>query len=152
MRNAVKYAIFTPRLGLLAMLGSSLVGLIACKDEDPCDPGWVSIDTGCWLAEQGGSGGTSATPMPEGGANGDAAAPSSGGAGDVEPIGNPDAMFGSPCQSNEDCGGPAPVCATDPLFYCSQIECQEGEANEGACPADWRCFKYLDNPSACVDF
>jgi hypothetical protein len=148
-KRAVKYAIFGVRLGLL-VLASCLLGPLGCKDEEPCDPGWVAIDTGCWPEDVGGSGGASAVATPEAGASGDAAAPIAGGAG--EPTGNPDATFGTPCETNDDCGGPAPICATDPLFYCSQIECQEGEANEGACPADWTCFKYMENPSACVDF
>jgi hypothetical protein len=61
-------------------------------------------------------------------------------------------MYGTVCQSNAQCGGPAPICATDPLNYCSQIDCEAGEANEGICPAGWRCFKYQDNPSICVNF
>jgi len=121
---------------------------VACKDEEPCDDGQDSIGTGCFAkpSAAGGSGGSDSTPEPGAGASGEA------GASDIEPPGNADAMFGTACQTNADCGGPAPICATDPLFYCSQIECQEGEANEGTCPEGWSCFKYMENPSACVNF
>jgi hypothetical protein len=126
------------------LLGVGLLFVVACKDEEPCDTGQESIGTGCFDKAVGGGAGRDA--MPAAGETGEA------GAGQIEPPGNPDAMFGDTCASNADCGGPAPVCATDPLFYCSQIDCDAGEANEGACPEGWRCFKYLDNPSACVNF
>ena len=100
---------------------------VACKDDEPCDDDQESVGTSCF-AKATDAGGTGGSPEV------------------------PEVPFGTPCQTNDDCGAPAPVCATDPLFYCSQIECQEGEANEGACPEGWRCFKYLDNPSACVNF
>jgi hypothetical protein len=87
---------------------------------------------------------------PSNGAGGDGA--NAGGApSGIEPPGNPNATFGTKCATNADCGGDAPICATDPLFYCSQINCADGEANAGACPATWVCFKYLDNPTACVN-
>ena len=147
--NSARFA--AQSAALFALLGAlSLLG--ACKDDSPCDPGQEIKGTGCFPIAAGGSGGKSALPQ--------AGAPDAGGAGTdepmagasgIEPPGNPDAMFGTTCQTNADCGGPAPICATDPLFYCSQIECQDGEVNAGACPADWVCFKYLDNPSACVN-
>jgi hypothetical protein len=123
------------------LLGAGLLLAVACKDEEPCDPDQESVGTSCFVAATGGSGGSEATPEPVAGAG-----------SDVEPPGNPDATFGDTCATDTDCGGPAPICATDPLFYCSQIDCEAGEANEGACPEGWRCFKYLDNPSACVNF
>lgn len=116
---------------------------VACKDEEPCDDDQESIGTGCFAKSTGGSGGSQSTAGESG---------EGGAVGAVEPPGNPDATFGTSCETNTDCGGLAPTCATDPLFYCSQIECQDGEANEGACPEGWRCFKYLENPSACVNF
>lgn len=128
-----------------ALLLGALAG--ACKDEQPCDPEQVSIGTVCFPAEAGGSAGTGAA---QAGAPSDAGAGAGGEAAPGEP-GNPDAGFGTPCETNADCGGDAPVCATDPLFYCSQLECDAGEANEGVCPEGWTCLKYLDNPSACVN-
>lgn len=107
----------------LWLLCAGLLLIGACKDDDPCDDGQDSIGTGCFAKTPG------AGEPPE-----------------------PEAMFGDTCKTNDDCGGLAPICATDPLFYCSQIDCEAGEANEGACPEGWRCFKYLDNPSACVNF
>jgi hypothetical protein len=135
----------------LALLVSGLLAALpsACKDRDPCDSDQQSIGTGCFPRPSAGGGGTSSAAP---GATGDGGALDSGGAtSDGEPVGNPDATFGTSCETNADCGGDAPVCATDPLFYCSQIECQEGEANAGACPEGWTCLKYLDNPSACVN-
>jgi len=153
----------SPHFELRAATALALFGLfslslpLGCKDEDPCDPGQELIGTGCFPIPSGGSSGTTSTPAAgapgEGGvSDSSAAGASAAGAGSgIQPPGNPDAMFGTACQTNADCGGPAPICATDPLFYCSQINCQDGEENAGACPADWVCFKYLDNPSACVN-
>jgi hypothetical protein len=151
-----------------ASLVLGLCGLSAlpfgCKDNDPCDPGQEFVSIGCFPVTGGSASAGKAGANPHagaaddaGGANGEPSAggangePSAGGANGVEPPGNPDAMFGTQCATNADCGGDAPVCATEPLFYCSQIDCQDGEANAGSCPADWVCFKYLDNPSACVN-
>lgn len=122
----------------LGLCGLSLVPF-GCKDNDPCDPGQEFVAIGCFPVAAGSAGKSSA----EAGAGG---AEDAGGASGVEPP-----TFGTACATNADCGGDAPICATDPLFYCSQIDCQDGEANAGSCPADWVCFKYLDNPSACVN-
>lgn len=108
----------------LLVLATVSVAPLACKDESPCDESEVSIGTGCF-------------PPPE-----------VGGAG----AGPEASFFGTPCETNDDCGGDAPVCDNVQFNYCLQIECQEGEANEGACPSGWSCFKYQDNPSACVKF
>jgi len=137
---------------LLGLLGLSLVSL-GCKDDDPCDPGQEFIAIGCFPVT-GGSAGKSGTVPAAGAADelgGATGEPNAGGAAGVDPPGNPDAMFGTSCTTNADCGGDARVCLTDPLFYCSQIDCQEGEPNAGSCPTGWTCFKYLDNPSACVN-
>jgi hypothetical protein len=139
-RLAARRSLLTGTL-LLALTG-------ACKDEEPCDPGQVSIGTVCFPAEAGGVAGTGAA---QAGATSDAAGAAAGGEAAAGEPGNPDASFGTPCETNTDCGGDAPVCATDPLFYCSELECGAGEANEGVCPEGWTCLKYLDNPSACVN-
>jgi hypothetical protein len=134
-------------LGLLAALP------VGCKDESPCDPGQEATGVGCFPIKMS-TGGSSngGTTMPEAGQAGDASAGAAGEVGAAgAPAGNPDATFGTMCQTNADCGGDAPICATDPLWYCSQINCDDGEENAGACPADWVCFKYGDNPSACVN-
>jgi hypothetical protein len=117
---------------------------LACRDESPCDDDQDSIGTGCFAKK--------VDEPAEGGSNGVAGAPSGAGA-PGGPSGNPDATFGTPCTLDDDseCGGPAPVCATDPLFYCIQIDCLEGEANEGACPSDWTCYKQAGSPSACIN-
>lgn len=133
-----------PALGLLALLGL-LVAPPGCKDSEPCDPGQESIGTACFLAATGGS-------APQAGSSNDAGA-SDGGApsGGESAMGNPDATFATPCESDADCGGDAPVCATDPLFYCTQLNCKDGEENAGACPDGWSCVLLPPNPSACVN-
>lgn len=132
-------------LALLGLLGSALPG---CKDEEPCDPGQESIGTGCYEIAKGGSAGTSSTA--QGGAISEGGA-ADGGAKASGPGSNPDATFGTPCQVDAECGGDAPVCATDPLFYCTQLDCKDGEANAGACPDGWTCLLLPPNPSACVN-
>lgn len=118
---------------------------LSCKDEDPCDPGQEARGTGCYPVEEGEAGSPGTPSGNEGGA-----ADGAGGAGS-EPTGNPDATFGTKCESDEDCGGDAPVCATEMLFYCTQLDCQDGEANAGACPDGWSCIKVPEKPSACVN-
>jgi hypothetical protein len=111
---------------------------LSCKDEAPCDEGQESIGTGCFpKASSGGSGGKTSEPS---------AGEASGGA----PMGNPDATFGTPCESDADCGGDAPVCDYKMFHYCLQIECGEGEANEGVCPEGWMCVNFPPNPTACL--
>ena len=133
-----------PALGLLALLGL-LVAPPGCKDNDPCDPGQESVGTGCFPVAAGGS-------AAQAGAASDAGASDGGApAGGAASVGNPDATFATPCESNADCGGDAPVCATDPLFYCTQLNCKDGEENAGACPDGWTCVLLPPNPSACVN-
>jgi len=122
---------------------------LSCKDNDPCDPGQELVGTGCFpIPAAGGAPGAGglgdSTP---GGAGASAGGAPSG----IEPPGNPDATFGTKCQSNADCGGPAPICATDPLFYCTQIDCLAGEANADVCPDQWVCLHFPPQPSACVN-
>lgn len=129
--------------GRLLLLSLALMALpLACKDDEPCDSDEESIGPGCFPRAAGGSSGSS-SGEPTSGAGADAGGAGPGG-------GNPDATFGTPCESDADCGGDAPLCDNQQFHYCLQTECQEGEQNEGACPADWTCFKYEDNPSACI--
>lgn len=132
-------------LGLLSLL-CLLVAPPGCKDSEPCDPGQESVGTACFPVATGGS-------AAQAGAASDGGASDGGSPGGGAPaVGNPDATFATPCESDADCGGDAPVCATDPLFYCTQLNCSVGEANEGACPTGWTCFpKAADHPSACVN-
>jgi hypothetical protein len=139
-----------PDIELRALAVLALLGLLAapagCKDSDPCDPGEQAIGTACFPVAMGGSAGGTSEP--------EAGAPSAGGAADggAGPgAGNPDATFGTPCHANAECGGDAPVCATDPLFYCTQLDCKDSEANAGACPDGWTCVLLPPNPSACVN-
>ena len=131
-------------VGLLALL-CLLVAPPGCKDSEPCDPGQESVGTACFLTMTGGR-------ASQAGASNDAGASDGGVAsGGAPAVGNPDATFATPCESNADCGGDAPVCATDPLFYCTQLNCKDGEENAGACPDGWTCVLLPPNPSACVN-
>ncbi len=135
-------------IALLALL--NVLVTPGCKDEDPCDAGQESVGTACYPVATGGSAGSASAP--EAGASNEGGAADGGTPDGIEPPGNPDAVFGDTCETNADCGGDSPICATAPLFYCSQIDCAEGEANDGACPAGWTCFpKAADHPSACVN-
>jgi hypothetical protein len=132
----------------LSLLLAALSGF-ACKDEDPCDPDQVERNALCYPADN--SGGSSSNGGSSSAAAGAAGDP--GGAGGAAPV---DAEFGEACSDTEahsDCGGRAPICAPLPAgSVCTQIECQDGEANAGACPAEWTCLKVGENPSACVNF
>lgn len=132
--------------GLLALLP------VGCKDTDPCDVGQEAKATGCFPIQAGGSN------AGKSGAGGEASAEAGAAAGGVdsgapmvEPWGNPDATWGSPCERNAECGPDAPICATAPFNYCSQIDCQDGEANAGVCPETWVCFKLEPYPAICTD-
>ncbi len=120
----------------------------ACKDTEPCDEGQKSIGTGCFPEATGGSSAGSGS-KPDAGSPSDAGAADGGGG--AASVGNPDATFGTPCETDAECGGDAPVCATDPLYYCTQLDCKDGEANAGACPDGYTCVLLPPNPSACVN-
>jgi hypothetical protein len=144
----LKQAHLHPRFTWLWLSCFAMLATLACKDGEPCDPGMESIGTACFVEQvEPSEGGSSGMDEPLAGA------PSSEAGAPSQPGGNPDATFGTPCMLDDDseCGGPAPVCATDPLFYCIQIDCQEGEANEGACPEGWTCYKQEGSPSACIN-
>lgn len=141
----MKFPVFkAPVFGLLALFGL-LVAAPGCKDTEPCDPGQESRGTACFPVETGGKASQAGTASDGGASDGGA---SSGG---TSAVGNPDATFATPCESDADCGGDAPVCATDPLFYCTQLNCKDGEENAGACPDGWTCVLLPPNPSACVN-
>jgi hypothetical protein len=137
------------------MLGVA-TATFGCKDEEPCDEDQDSIGTGCYPKPEpepepteGGSAATQGgASNAAGGATGEGGWP-----GGIEPPGNPDAMFSSPCTTNKDCSEAAPICLIPPgPEYCSQIDCLEGEANEGSCPDTWVCFKLnAETRSACLN-
>jgi hypothetical protein len=82
--------------------------------------------------------------------------PTDGGNGVVEdaaadaPTAPSGSSFGKTCASMADCGGDAPICGAPQLPMCTQIMCQAGEANAGACPADFTCLSTPGNPSVCL--
>ena len=138
--------------GALAL--ASLV--TACKDEDPCDPGQVEKHGQCY--EVAGSGGSSASGGA-GGASGGITADSAGSGGASEGPDAPalDTAFGTACLDTttfSDCGGTAPICADLSQLgqskMCTQLNCNPGEANAGACPAAFTCFAAPGYPSFCL--
>jgi hypothetical protein len=119
--------------------------LVACKDDDPCDPGEIVKNSQCY-------------PAPATGGQGDGI--ESGGAPDAAagaPSAALDTPFGTSCADTTgatDCGGVAPVCADlTPLgqsLMCTQVECGAGEPNAGACPSTFTCFAPPGYPSVCI--
>src|SRR5688572_2447847 len=116
------------------------LSLFACKDDSPCDPGFVArLGAGCYPEAAAGAAGAAGTA-------GEPVEPGDGGV--------VDAVIGQPCTDTEassDCGGAAPICAPLPSgTVCTQILCLEGEPNAGACPSDWTCLPSAGNPSVCL--
>ena len=141
---------------LSALILSSLSLLpLGCKDDSPCDPGELAVGTACFrepTAGGGGSGGGEDAPAPTDGGAG------AGGEATVEkPSGNPDATFGTACESNADCGGDAPLCDNKMFHYCLQTGCLDGEEHAGVCPEGWICVPPGETPdgtsypSACIN-
>jgi|CZKU01.1.fsa_nt_gi hypothetical protein len=119
-------------------LGSGAGG---CWASDPCDPGQVVRFDSCFpgpvaTADASGEGGAGEGGSTEGGASDGGAVPSS---------------FGKTCSTATDCAAGSPICGAPQLPYCTQINCQAGEANAGACPTTgWQCLKVGSNPSVCL--
>lgn len=122
------------RCGVL--LGLGCVVFVGCWEGNPCDPGQVVRLDQCVAAPT-----AAPTSSP------DAGEPSADAAGGDAPIDN----FGMTCASASDCaGGTAPVCGAPQLPMCTQVLCQAGEANAGACPMGWQCVAIGSNPSVCL--
>jgi len=127
-------------LGLCALV-------VACKDDDPCDPGQIVQNTQCYPAP--GNGGAPGTGGAESGGEPDVAG---GGSSSVA-----ETPFGTPCQDttgSSDCAGIAPICGDltklGQTVMCTQINCSAGEANAGVCPAGFTCFAFPGYPSVCT--
>ena len=112
-----------------------------CWASDPCEPGQVVRFDSCFpgpvaTPDASGEGGAGEGGSSEGSASEGGAAPSS---------------FGKTCSTSTDCAAGSPICGAPQLPYCTQINCQAGEANAGACPATgWQCLKVGANPSVCL--
>jgi hypothetical protein len=125
------------RSALLAAVSCGL-GLAACIPEDACDPGYIH-DHGFCYKDAG-----LVYPTVDGSSEDGGESP-----------GNPNATFGTPCDSQDDCGGIAPVCGGPELPICTNINCLD---DRELCPSDWQCLdikKYGQLPgidSVCVDF
>ena len=134
-------------VGVFVLTGALLSA--GCWAKDPCGDGFV-LQSGntCQAAL------LPADAAPESGADvtpGDASAALEGGeAGDAAPAAPAPSSFGKTCGAMTDCGGDAPICGAPQLPYCTQINCQPGEANAGSCPADYTCFTAPGYPSACL--
>ncbi|HSO32510.1 MAG TPA: hypothetical protein VLT33_08340 [Labilithrix sp.] len=115
----------------------------ACWAKDPCGEGLVLEHEGntCVPARVADAAPPPASPAEAGGDGGSEAAPGEAAAA---------SSFGKTCTSSAECGGDAPVCAAPLLPYCTQINCQPGEANAGACPAGYTCMTAPGYPSGCM--
>lgn len=124
---------------------------LACKDDEPCDPGQEERSAGACFPMAMGASGAAGSPGAAG-TQGSGDDPDAGaGAGGAPPA--VDAEVGQPCADttgSSDCGGRAPICAPFPAgSTCTQILCQDGEPNAGVCPADAPCVTFGSNPSVC---
>jgi hypothetical protein len=105
---------------LLLLLGS-------CQPSVLCDPGQYEMGGGCYPEPPKDSGTQSDDDAGAGEADG------GDGCGS-----DPSEGFGVACSSSSQCGCGAAHCATDPLGYCTKINCDPTEAE--ACPPDWTCL------------
>jgi hypothetical protein len=108
----------------------SCLGLVGCDPEDACDRGYREDHGYCYFADAGYDNLSDAQL--------------GGGDDSGEPTGNPNAMFGTPCTLQSDCGGVAPVCGGPMLPICTDINCLDTGAN--TCPNGWQCIdvtKYM---------
>jgi hypothetical protein len=126
----------------------------ACWAKDPCGEGMFLLTEGNCAALPG-----AADAAPESGPlvalgndGGDAASDGGDGGSDAtSPVeAAATSSFGKTCAAMTDCGGDAPICGAPQLPYCTQINCQPGEANAGACPADFTCITPPGYPSVCL--
>ncbi len=132
---------------VLLVVSLSVLFLTAgCWAKDPCGPGFVIQPNYTCLAIV-----APADAAPEATAPaGDAATATDGGSEGGAAEAAAQSQFGKTCAAMTDCGGDAPICGAPQLPYCTQIDCQPGEANAGACPADYTCFTAPGYPSACL--
>jgi hypothetical protein len=138
-------------LTAVAIVASSLV-VQACWAKDPCGEGLVLQHEGMCIAAIVADAAAEAAPAApatdagDGEGGGDAAGDGPAPAAEAAPP----SSFGKTCAAMTDCSGDAPICGAPNLPYCTQINCQPGEANAGACPAGYTCFTAPGYPSACL--
>ena len=120
------------------VLGPILVLVAACNASDPSGPGFELDSYGC-------------LPIPAAAAATatDAAAAATDAGASEDDAAAVATSFGKTCTAMTDCSGDAPICAAPQLPYCTQISCNPGEANAGACPTGWTCMNG-GSSSACV--
>jgi hypothetical protein len=129
---------------------------LACKDDDPCDPGQEERSAGaCFPIMMAGNAGQQGEAGTDGGGGtgGPGEEADAGGDGAAEAPPAAEAEVGQPCSdttASSDCGAPAPICAPFPAgAACTQILCLDGEPNAGVCPANAPCITPPGNPSVC---
>ena len=114
------------RSSMLVWLLCASASLSACELDDACDPGYREDHGACIpLVQRSDAGGDA--DADGGTADGGASGSYSG----------DDSDFGRPCQTMQDCGGKAPVCAAPMLPRCTAINCLQ---HESECPASWTCL------------
>ena len=137
---------------VLSLVTSMAAAASACVDGDPCGAGLYELPNyRC-----------AAVPVPPEAGAAEARAPEAsieagdGEAGEastapVTPVAPAAASgFGTPCKAMADCPSDAPICAAPKLPYCTQINCEPGEANAGICPAGFTCVHLPGLPSGCL--
>ena len=120
------------------LAGAICSGLFAfgCWASNPCEPGDTIMMDSCYPAAAKPPAKTDAGPE----VTGDGSAPAT-----------KEASFGKTCAAASDCAAGSPICGAPQLPYCTQINCQDGEENAGACPSSgWQCLKVGNNPSVCL--
>lgn len=136
-----------------ALLASAALVLAAtataCVAKDPCGDGLYELDNyrcaplpAAPAAEAGAA---------DGGAGATTSADDAGAEAATDAAPAPAASsFGKACAAATDCGGDAPMCGAPQLPYCTQIDCEAGEAHAGACPSGFTCVHVPGYPSACL--
>jgi hypothetical protein len=132
----------THAAGCVASISGLGAPVAGCWSSNPCDPGQILRSDSCLPA-----------PATPGDASSDGGSDSGGSidAGGIADGRAAPSTFGMTCAVQADCaGGDAPICGAPQLPYCTQINCQAGEANAGACPSGWQCIMVAPNPSVCL--
>jgi hypothetical protein len=116
------------RIAVATWLLLCVVATAGCDPEHPCDKGY-RVDHGfCYPIDAGDDwilGGADGGKDEDGGA--------------IKQ--NPDAQFGTPCTSQSECGGVAPVCGGSMLPICTAVNCESA-----GCPSGWNCVDVTKYP------
>lgn len=142
------------RTQLTLLLGAfTTMFFVGCQlTEDSCDPDQYPEYGICAPLPPEGDGDGDGD-MGDGDGDAEGGAGGGGGAAPVEPEPpiEEDPNFGDACsEGGEECKG-GTICAAPQLPICTQVNCMDGEANEGACPDGMTCTPTgQDPPSICL--